>query len=46
MDVYVFKVLLSRGIVTVRIGASGYFAAEAAVLGQYPDGRILSWDRE
>jgi hypothetical protein len=46
METYVFKVQVARGIITVRIDASGYFAAESAVYGMYPDGRILSWDRE
>jgi hypothetical protein len=46
METYVFKVLVPRGVITVRISASGYFAAESAVLGMHPDGRILSWDRE
>jgi hypothetical protein len=46
MDTYVFKVQVQRGIITVRIDASGYFAAESTVLGMYPDCRILSWDRE
>lgn len=46
MATYVFKVQIERGIVTVRIDASGYYAAENAVHGMYPGGRILSWDRE
>jgi len=46
MVTYVFKVKVARGIVTVRITASGYFAAESAVHSQYPEGKILSWDRE
>jgi hypothetical protein len=46
MSTYVFKVQVARGVVTVRIEASGYAAAESAVLGMYPDGRILNWDKE
>ncbi len=46
MATYVFKVLVARGVITVRIEASGYSAAESAVEGMYPDGRILNWDRE
>ena len=38
MSTYVFKVLVARGVVTVRINASGYSAAEDAVHGMYPDG--------
>jgi hypothetical protein len=45
MGTYVFKVLVDRGVITVRIEASGYFAAESAVRGMYPDGRVLSWSR-
>ncbi len=46
MATYVFKVLVSRGVIEVSIAASGYFAAESAVRGMYPEGKILSWDRE
>jgi len=43
MKTYHFKVLVARGVIEVQIQASGYFSAESAVLGMYPDGRILSW---
>jgi hypothetical protein len=46
MATYVFKVLVQAGVIEVRVTASGYFAAEGAVKGMHPDGRILSWDRE
>jgi len=46
MTTYVFKVQVRSGIIEVRIAASGYFAAESAVLGMYPDGRILNWNSE
>ncbi len=43
MKTYTFRVLVDRGVIQVQIQASGYFAAENAVLGMYPGGRILSW---
>jgi hypothetical protein len=43
MKTYYFKVLVSGGVVEVQIQASGYSAAESAVLGMYPGGRILTW---
>jgi len=46
MTTYVFKVQIRSGIIEVRIAASGYFAAESAVRGTYPDGRILNWTTE
>ncbi len=45
MTTYIFKVQVSRGVITVRIEASGIFAAESAVRGMHPDGRILDWKR-
>ena len=36
MATYVFQVLVSRGVITVRIEASGYAAAESVVLGFIP----------
>lgn len=46
MKTYVFSVLVARGIIEVRIPASGYFAAENAVRGMYPNGRIMNWKTE
>jgi hypothetical protein len=43
MKTYHFTVQVARGIIHVDIQASGYFAAESAVLGMYPDGKILNW---
>jgi hypothetical protein len=43
MTTYIFKVQVKRGIIEVRIDASGYFAAESAVRSMYPDCRIITW---
>jgi hypothetical protein len=43
MTTYVFKVQVKTRVIEVRIAASGYFAAESAVKGMYPGGRILTW---
>ncbi|HQY87494.1 MAG TPA: hypothetical protein PK402_02475 [Tepidisphaeraceae bacterium] len=46
MKTYIFKLLVEKGVIEVRIAASGYFAAESAVLAMYPDSSVLSWDTD